>query len=81
MALTNAQYDSLMREYNNKQMRNHQIVIQREEELYRAVPELSRLDDDVSRLSVESIDRLLNGDAACAFDGSRHACRLRKAER
>ena len=64
MALTNAQYDSLMREYNNKQMRNHQIVIQREEELYRAVPELSRLDDDVSRLSVESIDRLLNGDAA-----------------
>lgn len=58
MALTNAQYDSLMREYNNKQMRNHQIVIQREEELYRAVPELSRLDDDVSRLSVESIDRL-----------------------
>ena len=39
MALTNAQYDSLMREYNNKQMRNHQIVIQREEELYRAVPE------------------------------------------
>lgn len=64
MALTNAQYDSLMREYNNKQMRNHQIVIQREEELYRAVPELSRLDDDVSHLSVESIDRLLNGDAA-----------------
>lgn len=64
MALTNAQYDSIMREYNNKQMRNHQIVIQREEELYRAVPELSRLDDDVSRLSVESIDRLLNGDAA-----------------
>ena len=64
MALTNAQYDSLMREYNNKQMRNHQIVIQREEELYRAVPELSQLDDDVSRLSVESIDRLLNGDAA-----------------
>lgn len=61
MALTNAQYDSLMREYNNKQMRNHQIVIQREEELYRAVPELSQLDDDVSRLSVESIDRLLNG--------------------
>ena len=64
MALTNAQYDSLMREYNNKQMRNHQIVIQRDEELYRAVPELSQLDDDVSRLSVESIDRLLNGDAA-----------------
>ena len=52
MALTNAQYDSLMREYNNKQMRNHQIVIQREEELYRAVPELSRLDDYVRRLSV-----------------------------
>lgn len=33
MALTNAQYDSLMREYNDKQMRNHQIMMQREKKI------------------------------------------------
>ena len=55
MPLTNAQYDSLMREYNQKQMRNHQIVLQREKELYDKLPELTRLDDQVSQLSVESV--------------------------
>lgn len=62
MALTNAQYDSLMREYNDKQMRNHQIMMQREKKLYQAIPALSDLDEKVSRLSVESVECLLNGD-------------------
>ena len=55
MPLTNAQYDSLMREYNQKQLRNHQIVLQREKELYDKLPELTRLDNQVSQLSVESL--------------------------
>ena len=59
MPLTNAQYDSLMREYNQKQMRNHQIVLQREKELYDKLPELTRLDNQVSQLSVESVSLLL----------------------
>ena len=63
MALTNAQYDSLMRQYNHKQMRNHQIVAQREQELYRKIPALAQLDDEVSRLSVASVEKLLDGDA------------------
>lgn len=62
MPLTNAQYDSLMREYNQKQMRNHQIVLQREKELYDKLPELTRLDNQVSQLSVESVSLLLAGN-------------------
>ena len=62
MPLTNAQYDSLMREYNQKQMRNHQIVLQREKELYDKLPELTRLDHQVSQLSVESVSLLLAGN-------------------
>lgn len=64
MPLTNAQYDSLMREYNNKQLRNHQILLEREKEVYSAIPELSEIDDMVSNLSVESIQLLLDGDKA-----------------
>ncbi len=62
MPLTNTQYDTLMREYNNKQIRNHQIVLQREQELYEKIPALSELDESVSKLSVESIELLLSGD-------------------
>ena len=66
MPLTNTQYDTLMRDYHRKQMRNHQIVAKREKELYDKVPQLTQLDDEVSRLSVESVSLLLNGDATAA---------------
>ncbi len=62
MPLTNTQYDTLMREYNNKQMRNHQIVQKRQEELYRKIPSLADLDEQVSALSVQSLQLLLDGD-------------------
>jgi DNA replication protein DnaC len=62
MALTNAQYDAILREYQQRQLRNHQIIMQREEELYLHVPALSDLDDETSRISVESAEKLLAGD-------------------
>lgn len=72
MPLTNAQYDTLMRDYNQKQMRNHQIIIQREEELYQKIPQLTQLDERVSQLSVESVALLL--------DGNKTASQERKAQ-
>lgn len=62
MPLTNAQYDALMREYHRKQMQNHQIVLQREQELYNKIPELADLDEKVASLSAESVRLLLNGE-------------------
>lgn len=62
MPLTNTQYDTLMREYNSRQMRNHQIVMQRQEEVYQKIPALAEMDAQVSRLSVESLQLLLDGD-------------------
>lgn len=65
MALTNEQFDTLMREYNHKQMRNHQIVAFRTKELYSAVPTLTQIDDEVSKVSVSSISAIFEGkDAA-----------------
>ena len=61
MSLTNEQYDSLMREYNSKQMRNNQIVASRTQEVYKAIPSLSALDEEVANVSVSSISALLDG--------------------
>ncbi len=61
MALTNEQYDALMREYNLKQARNNQIVARRTEELYSKIPALSELDEEMSKVSVSTIELILNG--------------------
>lgn len=61
MALSNEQYDALMREYNHKQARNNQIVSYRTKELYSAIPVLSQLDEEVSNISVSSITAIFNG--------------------
>lgn len=78
MSLTNAQYDSLMREYQHKQMRNHQLLRQREETLYRAIPELSRLDQRMSHLSVQSIERLLSGETDGTISPKEELAGIRK---
>lgn len=64
MALTNEQYDALMRSYNQKQMRNNEIVTYRTKELYSAIPALSALDDEVSRVSISSISAIFDGQDA-----------------
>mgnify|MGYP002622814663 CR=1 FL=1 len=61
MALTNEQYDSLMRLYNHKQMRNHQIVAYRTKELYSAIPSLSDIDEEVTSFSISSISAMFDG--------------------
>ena len=61
MALSNEQYDALMREYNHKQSRNNQIVSYRTEELYSAVPSLTQLDEEVAKISISSITAIFNG--------------------
>ena len=42
MALKRAQYDSIMREYEQRRLKNHDIQIARYEEVYRKLPEFSR---------------------------------------
>ncbi len=72
MALSNEQYDALMREYNHKQSRNNQIVSYRTKELYSAIPALSKLDEEVSSVSVSSITAIFDGkDIAQASADSR----------
>ncbi len=62
MGLKNSQYQAIMRKYEQKQLRNHDILTQHYEEVYRQLPEFKSLDDSISILSVQYGKRLLNGD-------------------
>ncbi len=81
MSLTNQQYDSLMREYDHKQIRNHHIVAERTKELYSAIPELSNLDAQVAEASVSSIAAILNGKASGSTDNTKSLLSELKAKR
>ncbi|MFR5602555.1 MAG: ATP-binding protein, partial [Lachnospiraceae bacterium] len=62
MALTNSQYDSIMRMYNQKQYRNKHRQDVRVEEIDRVIPKISQINAEITSLAVESAKRLLNGD-------------------
>ncbi len=82
MALSNEQYDALMRQYNHKQARNNQIVAYRTNEVYSAVPDLLKLDAEVSEISVSSISAIFDGeDIATATAKSRQKLSTLKERR
>ncbi len=62
MALTNLQYATLFREYEDKQMRSRKTQMERVYEIYSAIPEYETADDAVSTASLEQARRLLQGD-------------------
>ena len=63
MALKNSQYYAIMREYEQRQLRNHDIQTARYEEVYKKLPEFKSLDESISILSVQYGKKLLNGDS------------------
>ena len=62
MGLRNAQYHAIMREYEKRQLKSHDIQTARYEEVYTKLPEFKSLDDSISILSVQHGKKLLNGD-------------------
>lgn len=63
MALKNSQYYAIMREYEQKQLKSHDIQTARYQEVYDKLPEFKALDESISILSVQYGKKLLNGDA------------------
>ena len=64
MALTNAQYDEIMRGYEQRQTENRHRLELRTKEIYEKEPRLTLLDDEISSTSVSSARLLLSGDEA-----------------
>lgn len=62
MALSNSQYDQLMRMYEQKQLDNEHQLQRRYKEAYERIPKLKELDDKISSLSLSRARCLLDGD-------------------
>lgn len=62
MALSNSQYDAIMRAYGQQQLKNRHEQEERIEEIYKKIPVIKELDASVSTKAVACARRLLEGD-------------------
>ena len=62
MALTNAQYDSIMHEYEDRRSLHRQELEERLQSVYESVPGYRELDEETASASVDFGKRLLSGE-------------------
>ncbi|MGN0402982.1 MAG: ATP-binding protein [Acetatifactor sp.] len=82
MALTNSQYESIMRDYELIRDANRHLSEARREEIYTAIPEYRELESSVASLSVSAAKDLLDGveDARTRLHGALNKIRNRQQE-
>lgn len=68
MALTNSQYDAIMREYSAKQTLSRRKLEERTAQIYSIVPKYKELLDTISTLSTEAVKLSLSGDNRALTD-------------
>ena len=62
MALSNAQYDAIMRWYGRQQIENHHKLEERREGIYARLPVVKQLEAEIAERSVACAKKLLEGD-------------------
>ena len=62
MALTNSQYDAIMRDYDARQTLSRLVLQERTDKVYSAIPEYKELLDTIGELSVEAAKCSIMGD-------------------
>lgn len=62
MALSNSQYNAIMRIYNQKQLKNKHEQDVRVEAVYGRIPQIRQIEDEISSQAVISARKLLDGD-------------------
>lgn len=62
MALSNAQYDEIMRGYQNRQLRNRHLTQERLDKIYAKVPQLKSINEQIASVSVEAARKKLDDD-------------------
>lgn len=62
MSLTNTQYDIILRDYENRQLKNRHELERRMEYVYKILPDYRKLEDHVASLSVSYGKKYLEGD-------------------
>lgn len=82
MALTNAQYDEIMRGYQETQLKNRRITEERRKQVYAIAPRLQQIEHEISSASVAQVRLFLSGSdsAKAAHKDKLAALRREKAE-
>lgn len=62
MALNNSQYQTIIRDYEKKQLHTRNALDKRYQEVYDKIPEYKQIQETISGLSVQQARRLLEGD-------------------
>ncbi|HIZ44368.1 MAG TPA: ATP-binding protein [Firmicutes bacterium] len=62
MALTNAQYDAVMRSFEKRRLDNRHKQEERIREVYRAIPRMEKFDREIGAVALEQAKRLLGGE-------------------
>ena len=78
MGLNNSQYQTIIREYEQKQFRSRDILSRHYTEVYERLPQLKSLDESISILSVQYGKRLLGGDDTAVDSLKKELAILRK---
>ena len=68
MALTNPQYDAIMRMYTERQLRHQREQQEHIRIAYEKIPRLAEIDAEIASLSVRKAKAMLNGDASMDLD-------------
>lgn len=68
MALSNTQYDVLMRRYEARQLQNRRITMERIQSVYHKLPRLQEIDNTISSLCVEQAKKLIDGNETALTD-------------
>lgn len=69
MALTNKQYDNIMREYDNIRTANQHILNERYEEVYHLAPEYSEIEQEIINISMDAARGRILGSSADSAKG------------
>ena len=64
MRLTNSQYDSIMRSYEERRRISRQTLEDRTRLIYEKIPEYEELDRRIASFSIENVRLLLSGRGA-----------------
>ena len=81
MPLNNSQYDTIIREYDARQLRAQHLIEQRTNEVYEKAPQIKEIDSMIATYSVASARRLLEGDTAALLDLKQQIATFRNKKR
>ena len=62
MALSNSQYDEIIRGYEQRQLHNRRLTEKRQEEIYKKEPRLRKIDGLIAENSINKAKLLFDGD-------------------